>query len=271
MSCIDEKLTPEEVEERAFLFVADRMNEGDEFIFAEHMAECQHCHDLVDKIKHRIITFRLIKFEERVDRFVAEHNVDDLWKSDIAKELREFADEYGLHDLIKKISPNMKAALPASDNQIKEKYNNLCTAFDNKDWQEVIRLGGEMEALGYDEEVHPIKSKIRVAESEMKLTRSETHDINSRSEHLISLIVDNVEKRYKWEDNEIVHLVDNDETKELKIIIGNEIAVDITLPEREESFELEDRSDDKFHFAHDRFNIDIYPGMFDYKIVITKK
>lgn len=39
-------------------------------------------------------------------------------------------------------------------------YDNICTAYDKKDWHEVIRLGEEMEALGYDEEVHPVKDKL---------------------------------------------------------------------------------------------------------------
>ncbi len=150
-------------------------------------------------------------------------------------------------------------------------YEDLCAAYDNKEWQDVIRLGDELEGLGYAESVHPTLEKIRIAESELKLTKSDHRNIESRGQNIISLIIDDVEERYTWENDEIVHLVDNDDKKELKIIIDNEIIVDLTLPEKEELLELEDQSEGKLHFESEDFTINIYLGMFDYKIVITKK
>ena len=44
-------------------------------------------------------------------------------------------------------------------------YDDFCKANENKDWKEVTRLGGEMEALGYDEDVHPIKAMVKTAKN----------------------------------------------------------------------------------------------------------
>ena len=143
------------------------MTDEEEVAFVEHMFECDHCDALADEIRERRISYKLMKFEERVDKLASEHKDQDIGTLNVAKELRAFADEYGLHDLIKKISPTMKAALLAPIDQVKDKYNELLAAFDNKDWQEVIRLGSEMEALGYDENVHPIKEKVEHAKEQL--------------------------------------------------------------------------------------------------------
>lgn len=115
MGCIDKKLTPEQVEERAILYVIEKMDFEDEAAFVEHMLDCEYCDAKVSEINDLHVGFKLMKLEKEVEEHFSNKSLTnskfDAEHLRIAIRVQKFAIKYNLHKLMKQISPKMEQIL----------------------------------------------------------------------------------------------------------------------------------------------------------------
>ena len=87
-------------------------------------------------------------------------------------------------------------------------YEKLCAAYDNKDWERVIELGREMEALGYSEEIHPIKEMLQNSKSNLDLQYTKFDELekafqNKEWEKVINIALEMEDLNYDEEEHPI--------------------------------------------------------------------
>ena len=141
-------------------------------------------------------------------------------------------------------------------------YEDLCEAYDNKDWQDVIRLGDEMEDFGYDEEVYPIKGKVAEAKANL-------------SSNKFSITVNGETDDIEWENEEIVYpipksgklTIEYDDKLLLDAVIGKDQLSQISIDQHVGFHHHDNR---ELIFPGDQFDIEIIPGI-EYKLVIKPK
>lgn len=131
-------------------YIEDKLDEDLRFEFDVHKADCDDCR-------------REFLLEIEIEKALLEGS---LQQGDIIPQ-----------DELEKL----KSEVLKTREEKRVAYKKLCSAFKEKNWEEVIRLGNELEEMDYDEEIHPIRKLVfeatyQIMKKDNELLSEETFD-----------------------------------------------------------------------------------------------